>query len=65
MTCFPAKEVLLMVRYRSSGVEPFTDIFARPEDRNALFGHLDLNSTSWISANATCSILYEKCAKAP
>jgi hypothetical protein len=27
-------------------------------------GHLDLNATFWISANATCSILYGKRAKA-
>jgi hypothetical protein len=50
--------------YPNNGVEASADFFARPEDRNALFGHLDLNATLWISANATCSILYGKRAKA-
>jgi hypothetical protein len=39
--------------------------FARPEHRYLFLRHPDFSPTSWISANATCSILYGKCAKAP
>jgi hypothetical protein len=39
--------------------------FARPEHRHLFLGHPDFSAASWISANATRSILYGKCAKAP
>ena len=59
-----AEKSVPIIWYRSDGVEPPADFFARPEGRNVLLRHLDLNATSWISANATCSTLYRKCAKA-
>ena len=55
----------MLATLKWSDAEPFTDFFARPEDRNALVAHLDLNTTSWISANATCSILYGERSKPP
>ena len=39
--------------------------FARPEHWHLFLSHPDFSPASWISANAACSILYGKCAKAP
>jgi hypothetical protein len=39
--------------------------FARPEHWHLFLNHPDFSPASWISANAACSILYGKCAKAP